>query len=738
MAARNGHSSETTEAGGDSPQEPLIDRQLELDLLRQHIARVADTGKGHAVLILGESGVGKSRLAVEAAAEARNRGMAVISVRCLGRGAEPLLPMKEALAAYLGRTPDQIRRTLARAAPALLDAVPFIGAFLASIGEKLAEGSFSLRGVYEELSRILIKATSGNAGLFLLVDDLHAADPDTLYFLNYLFRKLRQVPVLVAATIQEEQLSDYSELADLMAEWSATGHVTLTVVPLERAHVGEYVRMMSAAGELADESIVDRLFRLTGGNPFFLREAVNLITQSPGSPLAGDVVLPRADAILRRRLARADEMTRHFLRAASVVLDTSDELASITYVMEGDTKDAIAALNKACEIRLMREGPHGEVSFVHALMQREVYAEMGANQRRYLHARAGEWSGRNGAMASAAFHFEQAGQIDQMVKAGYQAASQAERAGMYHTALMLYQKLRPHVSIEELGPRLAGVLIVLGDWGEAEKLIGLLPVEDSSVRLLRSELAFVRGDFDGALAEAEMALIDSSAERVHVLIRLADIALYLGDFSEAQRYGRSALDLASTSDASLRARCYGIVAATEYFGGDIRAAETRFGDALELLEGLSEADRDRVIHSTILANLGTVAETKQEWAAAEHHHREALRLRREVADARGVLQSLHALGRARLGAGDRDEAERYFTEAGTARGKPRRNPGTREDMANARRAPAARRRRQPRPRTRRQRLGDLHPVAYPIRHHPRQGHTQQSRTRIRAGTSAYP
>ena len=448
-----------------------------------------------------------------------------------------------------------------------------------------------------------------------------------------------------------------------MAEWSATGHVTVTVVPLERAHVGEYVRMMSAAGEAADESIVDRLFRLTGGNPFFLREAVNLITGSPGPPLAEDVVLPRADAILRRRLARADDMTRHFLRAASVVLDASDDLAAITYVMEGDTKDAIAALNKACEIRLMREGPHGEVSFVHALMQREVYADMGANQRRYLHARAAEWSGRNRAMASAAFHFEQAGQIDQMVQAGYQAASQAERAGMYHTALMLYQKLWPHVSIEELGPRLAGVLIVLGDWSEAEKLIGLLPVEDSSVRLLRSELAFVRGDFDGALAEAEMALIGNSAEGVKVLVRLADIALYLGDFSEAQRYGRSALDLASTSDANLRARCYGIVAATEYFGGDIAAAQTRFGDALQLLEDVPEADRDRVIHSTILANLGTVTETTQEWAAAEHHHREALRLRREIADARGVLQSLHALGRARIGAGDRDDAERYFAEA---------------------------------------------------------------------------
>jgi tetratricopeptide (TPR) repeat protein len=449
-----------------------------------------------------------------------------------------------------------------------------------------------------------------------------------------------------------------------MAEWSAAGHVTLTVVPLERAHVGEYMRMMSAAGEQADEGIVDRLFRLTGGNPFFLREAVSLITGSPGSPLAGDVVLPRADAILRRRLARADELTRHFLRAASVVLDTSDELAPITYVMEGDTKDAIAALNKACEIRLMREGPRGEVSFVHALMQREVYAEMGVNQRRYLHARAGSRSGGNGAFASAAFHFEQAGQTGPMVKAGYQAASQAERAGMYHTALMLYQKLRPHVSIEELGPRLAGVLIVLGDWDEAGQLIEFLPVQDSRVRLLRSELAFVRGDFDGAQAEAEMALIGTdSAERVHVLVRLADIALYLGDFSEAQRYGRSALDLASASDPGLRARCYGIVAATEYFGGDVDTAGTRFGAALELLASVPEADRDRVTHATILANLGTVAETRRDWAEAEHHHREALRLRHEIADARGVLQSLHALGRARLGAGGRDDAERCFTEA---------------------------------------------------------------------------
>jgi hypothetical protein len=53
----------------------------------------------------------------------------------------------------------------------LLDSVPFIGAFLGVIGERLTEGSGSFKGVYEELSRVLVRAATGNAGFFLLVDD---------------------------------------------------------------------------------------------------------------------------------------------------------------------------------------------------------------------------------------------------------------------------------------------------------------------------------------------------------------------------------------------------------------------------------------------------------------------------------------------------------------------------------------------------------------------------------------
>jgi ADP-ribosylglycohydrolase/tetratricopeptide (TPR) repeat protein len=301
---------------------------------------------------------------------------------------------------------------------------------------------------------------------------------------------------------------------------------------------------------------------------------------------------------------------------------------------------------------------------VHSLMQREVYAETGENERRYLHGRAGEWFERDGSQASATFHYEQAHRTDDMVRAGLAAASQAEQAGMYHTVLMLYQKLRPHMDIAELGPLLGQALIVLGDWDEAEELTQRLPEDDGRVRLLRSQLQFVRGDFKGSREEAEMALDSPSVDRIQSLIRLADIDLYLGDFSSAQRYGHAALTDASMAESSnVHARCLGIIAATEFFGGDIDTAHTRFSHALELQRRVPEASRDRTTYTAVLGNLGVVEEARGQWTAAENYHREALRLRREVADARGVLHSLHALGRCRIALEDRQGGENYLAEA---------------------------------------------------------------------------
>lgn len=617
---RRGHRGED-ENGPQRPaaddQEPLVNRTLELELLKQHVARVAGGGPGHAVLLLGESGVGKSRLSQAVAAEARHFEMTVISAHCLGWGAEPLLPIKDGLAAYLGRSQNRIRRMLLGAAPRLLDSIPFIGAFLGRIGDSFVEGrqlrGATLEGVYEELSRILI-GISDKRGLLLAVEDLHQADEDTLFFLNYFLRKLRGHKILAVFTIQEEQLPDAPQLADLVARWTAEGYAVLTVVPLERAHVGEYVKMVTALGSVADEELVDRLFRLTGGNPFFLKETLALLAIQPSTPGDADEakeweIPPRADAVLRRRLSRSDPVTRRFLDAAAVVTETTQNIEPIAHVMEADLGTAIRALSAAVELRLMREGPDGETGFVHSLMQRAVYSEIGANYRRFLHGRAGDWFEDAGQFTAAAFHFERAERVDDMVRTALRAAGRAEQAGMYHSALLLYQKVRPHVALEEVGPLLGNAMITLGNWDQAQELVDQLPLDDGRVRLLRSQLKFVKGDFRGAREEAAAALGASGVDRVDVLIRLADIELYFDHFPPAERYVQQAYTEAEQSGSiPQQARCLGELGAIAFFGGDIPRGDELFTQALELVMGMAEDERDVSVQTVLLGNLGNVAE----------------------------------------------------------------------------------------------------------------------------------
>jgi ADP-ribosylglycohydrolase/tetratricopeptide (TPR) repeat protein len=655
----------------DQP-EPLVNRDLELDLLREHVQMVAKGAPGRSVLLLGESGVGKSRLAAEAAQTASNAGIRVVVAHCVGRGAEPLLPLKEGLAVHLGRSPERIRRMLLGASTGLLESVPFVGRFLGSLGKVFTEqGSFeaaALNGVYEELARLLI-GLSEKHGLCLIVEDLHAADQDTLYFLHYLLKKIRTRRIVVISTIQEEQLAEAPPLADLLAQWTAAGDAVLTVLPLERAHVGQYAHMALATGHEVDEKLVDSLFRLSGGNPFFMKETLRLLADANAagsiSPIDEQLQLPaRTEMLLRQRLARASDTTRRFLEGAAVALETAQVLDAITFVVEIDAQAALAALEEACALHLLREGSDGEISFSHDLMHRAAYGLLGVNARRHMHERAARWSEAHGQPAAAAYHFERAGDTDQMVRASLEAAARAERAGMYHSALLHYQKVRPYVEIAELGPRLGRALVVLGDWNEVEALVDLLPPGDGRVHMLRSELRFVQGDFNGSASEARQALDDPSVDRIDAMMRVADIALYLGDLTEAASWATQALEHAEQmGSANQRARCLGIVGASAFFSGRIDEGASHFSRALALVAALPDDERDRTIHATLLGNLGNVAEARGDWREAESRHGEALRLRREVADARGALQSLHALGRSRIHLGGAAEGMQLIDEA---------------------------------------------------------------------------
>jgi ADP-ribosyl-[dinitrogen reductase] hydrolase len=657
---------------GEEPREPLVDRELEFALIRDHLGRMAREASGYGIILLGESGVGKTRIVQEALREAGDLNLQTMAARCVGCGAEPLLPIKDSLAAYLGgRSQARIRGALLRAAPRLLDAIPFVGSFLGTFGESMVEAKdlrvAGSQGVYEEVARVLL-GLAHKRGLCLVVEDLHAADQDTIFFLNYFLRKVRDHRVVALATIQQEQLDDAPHLADFVAQWSVDGYSILTVLPLERAHVGEYVHTVTAVGGAVDDRLVDRLFTLTGGNPFFLKETVRLLTEQGADGakvLTGEAPfrLPRADAVLQQRLSRVSAETRRFLDAAAVVLETAQELEPMAHVADIDLETSVRLLNEACEQRLMTEAEGGEISFVHALMQRTVYAGLGYNYRRQLHGRAAGWFEQADRFTPASFHYDRAGRVADMMRTALAAASQAERAGMYHSALILYQKVRPHMAIEELGPRLGRALIVLGDWKAAQELVELLPADDGRVRLLRSDLWFAMGDFQRAEDEAQAA-VDDPVDRFEVLSRLGGIHLHLGRFDSAQRYAREALVEAERSrSVNQRVTCLVVIGTTMFHSGDVDGAEKEFTRALHLLLGAPDADRDRTLHAVVLGQLGFVAEVRQDWGAAKSSYTESLRIRREVADALGACHSLRGIGRMSLRLGDRDGGMQLLNEA---------------------------------------------------------------------------
>lgn len=650
---------------------PIVDRQEELALLRARLDRLQNGHPAQAVLLLGSSGAGKSRLVRETIQEAEQRGIAVLQAQCLGGGAEPLLPLRDALASHLGRSVERIRDVLVNASPKLLEDVPFVGKFLSQVGQAVVAGpqlgGASVEGVYAGVTKVLL-GLAERRGLCLAIEDLHAADQDTLFFLSYFLHKSRGNRTLVLCTIQEEYVPG-TPLDSLIPEWVSHGSTILSVGPLPRDQVGDYVTALSPGHSLSTRT-VDLLYGLTGGNPFLLHEMLQLIADQPTMQIDSPteqiaITLPRSiGAILDRRLLSADPQTRAFLDVAAVTLQTTSGLELIATVLGQDKRAALGLLTQACRRHYMMEGPQGEVRFVHDLLRRVVYSELSENSRRFFHGQAAEWLEHAGQLTAAAYHYERGHRIDDMVRTALHAATTAERGGMYRTALSLYEKLRPVLDERELGPKLCKAYLVVGQWQAAEALLTRLPADDYSVRLLWSELHFVRGDFRQAALDIQEALRYAPADLLDGLIRLADVHLYLGEFDSAAQRAADALELARRSgSASLQARCLGIMGATQFFVGAVDQAWGSWMQALDFLRSCPPGERDRTIHSVILHNLGQACEVRHDWSGALQHHGESLQLRREVSDAQGVLQSLHEVAKAYFGIGEIDAGRTALEES---------------------------------------------------------------------------
>lgn len=640
----------------EETEDELVDRDEAVAFLRSELEDVYAKGAGKALVLLGDSGVGKTRLAGCAARAARERDMLVLDASCLGPAGDALQPLRDALKSHRGR--PTLEELLRESSAELRQYAPFLTSFLRLDGPAAsgpARGGSTEQGVYEGLAEVLL-GLAGRHGLCLVVDDLTDADQGTLHFLDYFRRKAAANRVLTISTVKQDFLE--AGLRDLVNRWVGDGCQVHDVQPLGADDAARLIALRWDGAEL-DAAQVAGIVSLTGGNPFFIEQYLKERAESDSF----DREVPdRVDAVLTRRVARLDAEARRFLDAAAVALEASNRFDLLVRVAEVGAGEASLFLRQAVEARALVEDAAGGVSFIQEVLRRVVYRELGAQARLELHGRAAEWLEHEGLLASAAHHYERAGRTEDLRRTALQGAAAAEHAGVYREALELYERALPFGELEEIGPRLAKAYLVVGRSYDAEELLGRLPTDAVEVRLLRAELFAFRGDYRAALKEMEFVRRTPSARKVEALIRLADVNLYLGELRTAGDHARAAL-AAAGDDAAAAARSKGAIGASAFFAGRVEEGEREFVEAIALLSSQPVEERDQYVYTTLLGNVGFAAEVRERWEDAKRYHEEALAKRREVSDARGTLQSLHALARTDFGLGSDDGALRWLEEA---------------------------------------------------------------------------
>lgn len=354
------------------PFDQLVGRSAEIDVVRRHLGELG-TGRGSVLLFAGEPGIGKSSLARKSADLASAAGIPVYWGFAWEAGGAPAYwPWTQLLRSLAGerQIPGETLRPLAQILPEMSTGDPRAAELQPD------QARFQLL----ESVRALLSDLARSAPMVLVLEDLHAADSDSLHLLHYVARHCTYLPVLVLGTYREVEARAASGVEPL---WR-TGR-DATVLRLEQLHapdVREYLRLRGE--ENPDEASVERLLATTAGNPLFLSELVGLMSRA-GESGSEDMLLPDSvQQVIRQQLSLLPGDTAALLGNASVFGREFDlpDLASLLDLDEREVRDTLRAAVDAGLLKRVREG---RFRYWHTLHREVLYGDLGAARRADLH-----------------------------------------------------------------------------------------------------------------------------------------------------------------------------------------------------------------------------------------------------------------------------------------------------------------------------------------------------------------
>jgi predicted ATPase len=344
-------------------------------------------GDTRLLLVMGDAGVGKTRLVTEA----MQRMAGVVSVwgGCLPmRETVPLLPVMDALGelsrvdggkllhAALEITPRYVRVEVERLLPQL-----------GSGAESSGPGDSGQRNRLFAAIADLLGAVARGRDVALVVEDVHWADATTLDCLTFLTRPRRDATVTVVVTCRWDETPLEPQVAEWLTQVRGRGRVAeIRLGPLSRDEVAEQIAELS--GSPASAPVVDELYTRAEGNPFFTEQLISAMVGSPDGVLRPGAALPeRLAELLLARAASCSEPARTVLSALAVAGRPLNE--ELVEAVSGLDVDAVrGGMRELTSTRMLADGAtRGAARPRHALLAEAVAAELLPGERATFHER---------------------------------------------------------------------------------------------------------------------------------------------------------------------------------------------------------------------------------------------------------------------------------------------------------------------------------------------------------------
>ena len=634
----------------------FVGRDAEMTILAD-AWRISCDRRPQFVLIAGDAGIGKTRLALDFGRRLANRATVLVG-RCEREALVPFAPFVPMLQWLVRVTPAQtLQRRLAAidGSSELAQLVPDLSRRIHVVTEPVTatlEGHrFRMFDAYSQLVTVI----AHEAPMLLVVEDVHWADHGSMLLLRHLVRSTRDAALCIVATYRpsESQSPETREiLEDLRREHARS-------LVLNGLGDGDVRRVIEATvGRDIPAWLMPVVVKHTEGNPLFVIEMVRHLDEAgwlarvtePDAPAgsSGYAVPDSIRELFERRLARLSQGTRALLTMAAVV-GRQFQLSILEALGNFDEDAVLDAMDEALAGRIIVEEPGvpGTFAFTHALIRETLYSSMTAARRVRLHYRIATALERithttGLPCRELAYHFARAASF----KGAAEAVAYASRAGDHAAASLAIEDAAhcygmavraldflpagsaPHERRVDLHVKRGRCLSQVGQWAPA------------------------RGAFEAALS---LLSPGDDARRCELLVNLAEAAFWLMDLPALRRYSSEAQDLADRI-------------ARDDLWGDARAwaasAMVSDGD----VEGGVEADRRTLarvggIRSFGLARVPLTLYWLGRHQEAIEHAIKAVENARAGGEPAFLLYALQHLGLSLSGAGRYDEAIRAFDEA---------------------------------------------------------------------------